>query len=152
MQHYSCPLHVADLSVEQPQVISLIPKDKNVRTFHGCEEWIEKSVPRVFVRHHEAVPSDAEQWSRGTDFSIHTENSWLILFLAYHSIVKIAFTLMSEYAAIRHNVLTSLCRCKYDDDTQLNNQVCDILYNVCTNNTWHFPFFILSMGEIIWVR
>ena len=46
-----------------------------ISIFHGCMVWIEKSVMRVTDPHHEAcrvMPSDAEQWSRVTDFSIHT--------------------------------------------------------------------------------
>ena len=33
----------------------------NIRIFNGCEVLIENSVTRVTVRHHEALPSDAEQ-------------------------------------------------------------------------------------------
>ena len=42
---------------------------------HGCEVWIEKSI-RWSLLHHEAVPSDAKQWSWGTYFSINTKQPW----------------------------------------------------------------------------
>ena len=54
---------------------------KNIRILHRYEIRIENSVPRVTVCHHEALPSDAKQWSRGTEFSVRTEHSCLILFL-----------------------------------------------------------------------
>ena len=40
-----------------------------IRIFHGCEMRIEKSVLRSTVWHHEALPNDAKQLTRGTDFS-----------------------------------------------------------------------------------
>ena len=46
----------------------------------GCEMRIENSVTRVTV-----LPSDAEQLSRVTEFSIRTKQPLLILFLAYPS-------------------------------------------------------------------
>ena len=32
--------------------------------------------PRVTVKHHEASPSNAKQWTQGTGFSIHTKQPW----------------------------------------------------------------------------
>ena len=34
---------------------------------HGCEVRIDNSIPKVTAWHHEAVPSDAKQRSRGTE-------------------------------------------------------------------------------------
>ena len=39
----------------------------NIRILHECEVRIENSVPRVTVWHHEALPSDAKQWSWGME-------------------------------------------------------------------------------------
>ena len=63
---------------------------KITKIFHGCLVWTEKCILRVIVWHHEAK-KDAEQWSRGTDFSIRPGHPWWILFLAYHSISKLWF-------------------------------------------------------------
>ena len=49
-----------------------------IRILHECEVWIENSVPRITVWHHEAVPSDAKQWSWGTEFSVRTEHSIIL--------------------------------------------------------------------------
>ena len=35
-------------------------KSETIRIFHECELLLEKSVPRVAVWHHEALPSDAK--------------------------------------------------------------------------------------------
>ena len=63
----------------------------NIRILHGCAVRIENSVQRVTVWHPEAMPSDAKQLSRGTEFSIRTERSSLILFLTYLSISNVLF-------------------------------------------------------------
>ena len=56
-------------------------------TYYKNLSWLEKSVLRVTGQHHEA-----EQCSRGTDFSIRTEHAWWILFfLTYHSTSKLWF-------------------------------------------------------------
>ena len=41
--------------------ISDEPRHGNTRILHGCEVWIENSIPRVTVWHHKALPSDAKQ-------------------------------------------------------------------------------------------
>ena len=63
---------------------------------------IENSVPRVTVWHHEVLPSDAKEWSRGTEFSIRTEHSYLIFFLAYISISKVAFITKQNDVDVGH--------------------------------------------------
>ena len=64
----SCPASSFDASLEQ-----------NVKIFDGSEVRIEDSVTTVTVRHH-------EQLSRLTEFSINSERSSQIFFLAYPSI------------------------------------------------------------------
>ena len=64
----SCPASSFDASLEQ-----------NVKIFDGNEVRIEDSVTTVTVRHH-------EQLSRLTEFSINSERSSQIFFLAYPSI------------------------------------------------------------------
>ena len=59
---------------------------ETIRILHWREVQIKYSVPRVTIWHHEAVPSDAKQWSRGTEFSISTEHSCL----AYLSIPNVS--------------------------------------------------------------
>ena len=44
---------------------------ESIRILHECEVLIEKSVPRVTVWHHEALPSDAKL-TRGKDLLIST--------------------------------------------------------------------------------
>ena len=46
---------------------------KNLSWMRGADIKIR---PRVTVWHHEALPSDAKQWSRGTDFYIRTKQLW----------------------------------------------------------------------------
>ena len=53
---------------------------KTIRIFNGREVRIENSVTRVTVRHHEAVPSDAEQLSRVTEFSFEPNNHYRFFF------------------------------------------------------------------------
>ena len=55
-----------------------------IRIFNGCEVQIENSVTRVTVRHHEARRVIANS-TRVTEFSICTEQSLQILFLAHSS-------------------------------------------------------------------
>ena len=57
---------------------------KNIRIYPECEGWIEKSVPRITVWHHEACRVMTKQWSRGMDFSILPSNENKIIFLAHH--------------------------------------------------------------------
>ena len=62
-----------------------------IRILHGCEVWIENSVSRVTVGHHEALPSDPE----GRNFlSQQTPmfDSFSCIHFAFESfILKIAF-------------------------------------------------------------
>ena len=53
---------------------------QSITIFTGCEVRIENSVTRITVR------CDAEQLSRVTEFSVHTEQPLLILFLTYSSL------------------------------------------------------------------
>ena len=46
---------------------------KNLSWVWGADRKIR---PRVTVWHHEAVPSDAKRWSRGTDFSVRAKIPW----------------------------------------------------------------------------
>ena len=61
-------------------------KKKNLSWLFGADR---KICPRVTVWHHKAVPSDAKQWSRGTDFSIHTSHSRKILIISDISVAEI---------------------------------------------------------------
>ena len=56
---------------KRPTCNSVCPYQDNIRIFHGCSLLIEKSVPRITVWHHDALPSDAEQI-----FSIFAEHPW----------------------------------------------------------------------------
>ena len=101
---------------------------KNIRILHMCEVRIEKSVPRVTVWHHEALPSDAKQWSRGTEFFIRTEHSCLIFFLAYFR-----FRMFYFKSSIHYHIqwrwrgkMTSLWR---QNDVNLTTKLRDVLYN-----------------------
>ena len=90
-----------------------------IRIFHGCEVRKENSVPRVIVRHHEVLPSDAEQLSRGAVFLFALNIHGGFFFLHTIRFLKLylnhSTTFMPEYVAVRYNVLTSLWRCKRDN-------------------------------------
>ena len=83
-----------------------------IRICHECEVWIDKSVPRVTVWHHEALPSDAKQWPEGQIcWSIPLTNDrffFLHTFLC-KSLNKLQFYLKIRHTPyVRHFVLTSL--------------------------------------------
>ena len=109
----------------------------NIRILHWCEVRIENSVPRVTVWHHKALPSDAKQWSRGTEFSVRTKHSCLILFL--HTF---RFRMFYFKSGIHYHIqwcwrrtffkLTSLWR---QNHVNLTTKLRDILYNQCKPNS-----------------
>ena len=72
---------------------------RNIRILHGCEVGIENSILRVTCF---ASRSFAKQRSRGTEFSICTKHSCLILFLAYLSIFNVSFITTHNDVEVRH--------------------------------------------------
>ena len=51
-------------------------RPKIIRIFQGCMVWIEKICHEGHWSASLGNPRDAEQWSRVTDFSIHTIYPW----------------------------------------------------------------------------
>ena len=102
------------------------------------------------------MPSDAKQWSRGTDFSIRTKQPWQILFLAYFW--SPAFEL-NEGVAINesHSYTLPSAILKADvvcdvalmsNPNMLTTELRDLLYNQCIDNMCCYSFFIYPMDRI----
>ena len=67
---------------------------ETIRILHECEVLIEKSVPRVTVWHHEALPGDAKLWPEGqiclsvphthdSFFFLHTYGCWHLIIIIF---------------------------------------------------------------------
>ena len=78
----------------------------NIRICHECEVWIDKSVPRVTVWHHEALPSDAKQWPEGQICrSIPLTND---RFFFLHTFLCKSLNKLQFYLKIRHTFTSAI--------------------------------------------
>ena len=123
-----------------------------IRILHGCEVRIENSVPRVTVWHHEAMPSDAKQWSRGTEFSyLHRTlmfDSFSCLPFEFECfILKVAFIIRYNDNDVGNVFKMTSLWCQ--NDVNLTTKLREVLYNQCKLNSRE-KFFLgwANMGEI----
>ena len=122
------------------------PVCKNIRILHECEVRIENSVPRVTVWHHEALPSDAKQWTRGTEFSIHTEHWCWILFLAYFWF-RIFYFKSSIHCRTQWRWRRTFLKLRslwHRCDVNLTTKLHDVLYNQCKPDSHEKVLFRVS--------
>ena len=110
---------------------------------------------RVTVWRHEALLSDAKQWSWGTDFSICTKQPGYILFLAYlfdlHLILTLESPLMSHSYTLTSAILKVDVVCDIAMTSTCNvltTELRDLLYNQCIDNTCCYSFFVYPTGRI----
>ena len=113
------------------------------------------------------LPSEAERWSRVTDFSIHTIHPWKIRFLAYLLIYHISFfPSKSFYLSLKKSALPATAVRFFTFTSNLHEVTSFFdVTAVKTNVTWRRIYvtsyttnalntrdFYPVLGEITWVR
>ena len=84
----------------------------NIRIYHECEGWIEKSVQMITVWHHKACRVMANGDPEGWIFLSHphTNNGFVLLLIIKYPILCLKKGLpgVPEYAEMRHDMMMSL--------------------------------------------
>ena len=106
---------------------------------------------RVTVWHHEAVPRDAKQWSRGTDFFVSATNNHDRFFFLHtfrspeFGKVEVAIN-KSRSFTLTSAILEVEVVCDVTMTSTPN--VGDLLYNQCIDNTCCYSIFIYLTSRI----
>ena len=77
-----------------------------IRICNEWEVWIDKSVPRVTVWHHEALPSDAKQWPEGQIYRSMPLTNDRFFFL--HTFLCKSLNKLQFYLKIRHTLTSAI--------------------------------------------
>ena len=126
---------------------------KNLSWVWGADRKIRL---RVTVWHHKALPSEAKQWSRGTEFLSAPNNHDRFFFFHTFWSPEFDFNIgVAIYESRSYTLTSAILKVDIVCDVVMTStpnvltaELHDLLYNQCIDNTCCYLFFIYPMGRI----